>query len=133
MRLLAAAGVLVSALVHLKLWFDGFRDIHVIGPAFMVNAVAGLVIAVLLLGWRHWVPALLALGFGVCTLGAYLVSATVGLFGVHEVWTGTWVLAAAISEVVAIVAAAVLLLRDNPLRPRDRAGDRAVPPRVRLR
>ncbi len=30
----------------------------------------------------------LVLGFGTSTLGAYLISATVGLFGVHEVWTG---------------------------------------------
>ena len=44
-RLIAAAGVLVSAGVHLYLWVDGVRDQHVVGPAFMVNAVAGLVIA----------------------------------------------------------------------------------------
>ena len=49
-RILAAAGALVSGAVHLKLWFDGTRDLDVVGPAFMVNAVAGLVIAVLL---RH--------------------------------------------------------------------------------
>ena len=116
MRVLAAAGVLVSAYVHLKLWFEGFRDIHVIGPAFMLNAVAGLVIAVLLVLWRHWVPLLLALGFGVSTLGAFVVSATVGLFGVHEVWTGTWVLAAAVSEVVTILASAVALVRERPVR-----------------
>ena len=53
MRVLAAAGVLISGAVHLKLWVDGFRDIDVIGPAFMLNAVAGLVIAVLLILWRH--------------------------------------------------------------------------------
>lgn len=108
-RLLAAAAVLVSAAVHLRLWFEGFRSINVIGPAFMLNAVAGLVIAVLLLLWHHWVPLLLAIGFGASTLGAYLVSATVGLFGVHEVWTGAAVLTAAVAEVVAIVAALVAL------------------------
>ena len=31
LRMLAAAGVLVSAAVHLKLWLDGFRDISVSG------------------------------------------------------------------------------------------------------
>lgn len=115
MRILTAAGVLVSAGVHLKLWFDGFRDFHVIGPAFMVNAVAGLVIAVLLLLWRHWIPLLLAIGFGASTLGAFVISATVGLFGSHEVWTGTWVLTAAISEVVAILAGAMALRQEKPL------------------
>ncbi|MBY9073236.1 hypothetical protein K1X13_00240 [Nocardioides sp. WL0053] len=115
MRILAAAGVLVSAAVHLLLWFDGFRDIDVIGPAFMLNAVAGVAIAVLLVLWRHWVPLLLAIGFGASTLGAFVISATVGLFGVHEVWTGTAVLTAAVSEVVAIVAGAVALLREYPV------------------
>jgi len=115
MRILAAAGVLVSAAVHLLLWFDGFREIDVIGPAFMLNAVAGVAIAVLLVLWRHWVPLLLAIGFGASTLGAFVISATVGLFGVHEVWTGTAGLTAAVSEVVAIVAGAVALLREYPV------------------
>ena len=50
----------------------------------MLNAVAAVVIAALLLWWRHWVPLLLAIGFGASTLGAFVISATVGLFGVHE-------------------------------------------------
>ena len=116
MRMLAAAGVLVSAGIHLRLWFDGFRDQDMIGPAFMVNAVAGAVIGVLLLTWQHWVPAFLAVGFGAATLGAFVISATVGLYGVHEVWQGSYVLAAAAAEVVAILAGGAVLLRDNPLR-----------------
>lgn len=115
-RMLAAAGVLVSAAVHLKLWFDGFRDLHMIGPAFMLNAVAGLVIAVLLLLWRHWIPLLLAVGFGASTLGAFVISATVGLYGVHEVWNGGWVLTAAVSEVVAILAGGFALAKEQSLR-----------------
>ena len=118
MRMLAAAGVLVSAAVHLYLWFDVFRHTNVVGPAFMLNAIGGAVIAVLLLTWRHWIPLLLAVGFGAATLGAFIVAATVGLYGVHEHWTGWEVWTAAASEVVAIVAAGtVLLLRETPLRP----------------
>ena len=112
LRLLIAAAVLVSAVVHLKLWFDGFRDIDKIGPAFMLNAVAGAVIAVLVLAWRHWVPLLLAVGFGASTLGAFVISASVGLFGVHELWTGGWVWSAAISEAVAIVAGALAFFQE---------------------
>ena len=124
LRIVAAVAVLVSAVVHLKLWFDGFRDIDVIGPAFMLNAVAGVVIAVLLLAWRHWIPSFLAAGFGASTLGAFIISATVGLFGVHESWSGGYVLAAAISEAVAIVAGLALLWQDNPIRSRDQLQDR---------
>jgi hypothetical protein len=110
-RILIAVAVLVSGVVHLTLWFEGFSSTPVIGPAFLFNAVAAVVIAVLLLVWRHWVPLFLALGFGASTLGAYLTSATVGLFGVHEPWTGGAVITAAVSEIVAIVTSAVALWR----------------------
>jgi hypothetical protein len=102
-RQVAAAAVTVSALLHLRMWFNGVRD-QSVGPAFMANAIGGLVIAVLLLTWRHWVPLLLAVGFGLSTFGAFVIAATVGLFGVHDHWTGGYVWTAAISEVVAVVA-----------------------------
>ena len=124
MRMLAAVGVLVSAAVHLWLWFDGYRDIEVIGPAFMLNAVAGAVIAGLLLAWRHWIPPFLAVGFGVSTLGAFVISATVGLFGVQESWTGGAVLTAAASEVVAVLAGLVALAQEHPWGSRRELQDR---------
>ena len=116
LRLLTALAVLVSAYVHLKLWFDGFRDLDKIGPAFMANAVGGVVIAVLLVAWPHWVPPLLAVGFGLSTLGAFIISATWGLFGLHEQWVGWAVWTAAGAEVVAIIAGAVVLLQERPSR-----------------
>jgi hypothetical protein len=112
MRMIVALALLVSAGVHLKLWLGGVKSEHVIGPAFMLNAVAGVVIAVLLVTWRHWIPLFLAAGFGVGTLGAFIIAATVGLFGVHEQWVGGYVWAAAISEAVAIVLGGLLLLRE---------------------
>jgi hypothetical protein len=116
-RLITAAAALVSAGVHLALWgVEGYRDLDVIGPAFLLNAVAGAVIAVLLVTWRHWVPALLVLGFGASTLGAFVTSASVGLFGVHERWTGGWVLTAAIAEIVCIVGGLSLLRHHAPAR-----------------
>ena len=108
-RIVTAAAALVSAAVHLILWIDGDRDIAVIGPAFLLNAVAGAVIAVLLVLWHHWIPAFLVTGFGASTLGAFVISATVGLFGVNEQWSGGWVLTAAVSEVVCIVGGLMLL------------------------
>jgi len=103
-RLLAAAAVLISAVVHLELWFDGVRDQDVIGEMFMVNAVAGAVIAVLLVGWRNWPPLLLAVGFGASTFAAFVISATWGLFDVQAEWEGWRVWAAAASEIVAVLA-----------------------------
>lgn len=120
-RVVAAVAVLVSAAVHLYLWLDFARDDDFLGPSFMLNAVGGAVIAVLLLVWRHWVPALLAVGFGLSTLLAFVLATTVGLFGVTASWTGWAVWVAAASEVVAAVAGAILLAADNPLRSRGQS------------
>ena len=109
-RIVTAVAALVSAVVHLWLWWvENYRDIDVIGPAFLVNGVAGVVIAIMLLVWRHWIPAFLVTGFGASTLGAFIMSTTVGLFGVNESWSGGWVLTAAASEVVCIVGGLILL------------------------
>ena len=121
MKLLAAGGVLISAAVHLYLWFDVFRHTDVVGPAFMLNAVGGTVIAIMLVTWRHWIPLVLAVGFGASTLGAFLIATTAGLFGVHEHWTGWEVWTAAASEIVAILAAGTALLRELPTRTRSHA------------
>jgi len=117
---LAAAGVLVSGAVHFKLYFDWAHENDKVGPAFLLNAGAGLVIAVLLLAWRHWVPPLLAVGFGVSTLAAFITAATVGLFGVSESWIGWAVWTAAASELVAIVAGATVLWQE--FRPEVQSG-----------
>jgi hypothetical protein len=102
LRMLVAVAVLVSGAVHLTLWADGVRDIEVIGPLFLLNAVAAVLIAVAVLLWSHWVPLVLAVGFGASTLGAFLISATVGLFGMHERWTGGYVIIANVAELVAL-------------------------------
>src|SRR3954454_7022689 len=121
-RWITAAAVLASALVHLKLWLDGIRDLHVIGPLFMVNAVAGLVIAVLLITWQHWLAPFLAFGFGASTLGGFVIAATWGLYGVHEKWQGPYVWTAAVSEAVAIIGGLYLLVHERRTAPaRDRA------------
>lgn len=89
------------------------REEDVIGAAFMLNAVGGAVIAVLLLRCRHWVPPFLALRFGLSTLSALVISTTVWLFGVNATWEG-W----AAWTAAAVVTGVLLLLDDNPLRSR---------------
>ncbi len=121
-RLIAAAAVLVSAYVHLKLWSDGMRHVHVIGPSFMLNVIAGVVIAVLLVAWRHWLAPLLAVAFGASTLGALTISATAGLFGYHELWQGPYVWTSAVAEVVAIVVGLYAVATERRTAPvRERA------------
>jgi hypothetical protein len=112
-RRVAALAVLVSAVVHLALWADGYREIPVVGPLFLLQAVAGVVLAVLLAAWVHRLPALGAVGYGVATLGAYLLSLSVGFFGVREHVVTTEAVVAGVAELVAAVAGAVVLVRDR--------------------
>ncbi|MBD8079175.1 hypothetical protein IF651_08940 [Cellulosimicrobium arenosum] len=113
LRALAAAGVLLSADIHLVLWSEGYRDIEVVGPAFLLNAVAGLVLGVLLVAWRHWLPLVGTMGFAVLTLVAFYLSITVGFFGVHETVAGTQEVLAAVGEWVALLAAAAALVVEH--------------------
>lgn len=104
-RILTAIAVLVAAVIHLEQWILVFHDNAIIGSAMMINFIVGVIIAVLLLWWRsHWLPWLLAVIFGAATFGAFLISATVGLFGVHEHWTIWEVWVAAVVEIIAIIA-----------------------------
>jgi hypothetical protein len=116
-RLLAAAAVLVSAYVHLHLWLDGYRHDNVVGPLFLVNFVAGVGIAVLLVTRRDWIAPFLAFGFGASTLGGFAIAAQWGLFGDHEKWEGPYVWTATAAEAVAIVAGLYLLAAERRAAP----------------
>src|ERR1035438_3405714 len=55
------AGFLVwSGVIHLDLWADGYKDISVIGPLFLVQGIASILLAVAIVAFR-WL-ALLAAG-----------------------------------------------------------------------
>ncbi|WP_123814996.1 hypothetical protein [Myceligenerans xiligouense] len=114
-RWFGATGVFVSALVHLVLWFQGYRDIDVIGPMFLLNAGGGVVLTVAIIVWRHWLPLLGGIGFGVLTLTAYLLSATVGFFGVLSPFefAGTPEVIAAMADVTAAVGSGAALWRER--------------------
>jgi hypothetical protein len=113
LRVLGAALLAAMGWIHLDLWTDGYRTIDVIGPAFLLNTIAGFGLAVLLLvtpralvPWVAAVGALTASG----TLAGLLLATTVGLFGFTEStaarlwWESFWV------EVAAVVVLAALAL-----------------------
>ena len=52
----AGAGLLVwSGVLHLQLWSEGYRSISVIGPLFLVQGIASIVLAVALVAFRRLV------------------------------------------------------------------------------
>lgn len=112
----------MSAVVHVQQYLAGYSEISVIGPLFLVNTAAGVILCVAVLVWRHWLPALLAAGFGAVTAAAYWYSVLFGLFGFQEtIVSGTAVMLAELGEYVALVcgiSAAVLLRKsaDSPAR-----------------
>src|SRR3954452_2302385 len=112
LRRVGAMALLASVSIHGWLWLDGMREVHVIGAAFLVNVIAGVVIALLLVRWQHWLPGALTACFGLATLGAFTLASTIGLFGTHEKWAGFYVFGAATAELVAIIAGMALVLED---------------------
>lgn len=112
LRSLTAAAVLLSAVVHLDLYGQGFAQVPTIGPLFLLNVVAGIGLGTLVVLWRHWLPVGLAAGFALVTVAAYWVSVVHGLFGVREVTAGWSEVLAEVAEYSAIacgLTAAVLL------------------------
>ena len=105
---------MLSAVVHLELWAMGMRQVDVIGTAFLLNAGGGLAIALAVLLWRHWLPLLAAIGFGAATFAAFVMSMTVGLFGVSEQVWGVPQVLSAVSEVTAVAFALVALVAERP-------------------
>jgi hypothetical protein len=113
LRLVGAALLAAMGWIHLHLWLDGYRTIDVIGPAFLLNAIAGFGLAALLLVTpRQLLPWVAALGglTALGTLGGLLLATTVGLFGFVEStaadlwWESLWVEIAAIVVLAALAA-----------------------------
>ena len=119
---LAGAGLLAwIGWVHWVLYHnEGYHFIPTDGPFFLVDAIAGVVLAVVLLAWPRPVAGLVSAGFAAGTILALLVSLTVGLFGFNEQLSANYVVLALVVESVALIvllAWTVLAARRVPVRP----------------
>jgi predicted lipoprotein with Yx(FWY)xxD motif len=118
---LAGAGLLTAtASIHLDLYLTGFRNIHIIGWLFLFQVIAAFgLAAVILLSGSRLVAAAGAL-FALSTLGGYLLSVWIGLFGFREVRTTAGIVAGVLEVAAFGVLAAYSLTpgwRDAPSRP----------------
>ena len=82
--LLASSGV-----IHLQLWATGYRTIPTIGPLFLLQGIAGVLLAVVLLLWRRLLVVVAAAGFMVATIGGLLVSVEFRPIRLHGYLCGT--------------------------------------------
>ena len=104
MRFLSALVLLATGLIHLYLVFNGTGG--VLGVAFVLNGVAGVVLAVgmlLLRGRMLRLTTVLSLLFLIATLVALILALTVSLFGITEQWDRPLVPQAVIVEAIGIV------------------------------
>jgi hypothetical protein len=119
----AGAGLLVwSGVIHLQLWSDGYRSISVIGPLFLIQGIASIVLAVALVAFRRLV--LLAAGavLAVATAAGLLLSAGIGLFGYQESLAVPYAetsLAVEFTSAAVLAAAAAIVLAAPLLRRRS--------------
>ncbi len=98
-----------SASIHLALYLTGYRSIPVIGWLFLVQFIAGFVLAGAALLTRSRLVAAASAGFALSTIAAYLLAVRIGLFGFREVRTRAGI-AAGLLEVAAFAVLAIAAL-----------------------
>jgi plastocyanin len=133
----AGAGLLAAtAGIHLDLYLTGYRHLPTIGWLFLLQVIAGCALAAAVLALRRPLADAAGAGFALSTLGGYLLSLWIGLFGFHEIRT-TAGLVAGLIEVAAFALLGLAALASLPsggplaaalarLRPRLPGGARAV-------
>jgi hypothetical protein len=108
-----AALLASSGAIHLQLWTMGYRTIPTIGPLFLLQGIAGVLLAVLLLLWRRLLVVVAGAGFMVATIGGLLASVNFGLFGFRDTFAAPYagvslVLESAGAVVLAVVGIALV-------------------------
>lgn len=103
MRFAGAALLAWIGYIHWHLWSEGYKSIHISGPLFLVDGIAGIAAAVAVLVWARPLTGLLATGFNVVTIAALVISLDVGLFGFHESIHAGYVVESLILEGAAVI------------------------------
>jgi len=108
---IAGAALLVaSGAIHLDLYLTGYRSIPTIGWLFLLQVIAAFALAAAIVVTNHWLAAAAGAGFAISTLGGYLLSLKVGLFGFTEVRTTAGIVAGIIDVAAfAVLAAGVAI------------------------
>jgi VanZ family protein len=115
--LAGAAGLLVTSYIHWHLWHDdGYRHIPTIGWLFLLQAISGVVIVLLILAFRELWTAVIAAGFVASTLVGFLLSVTRGFLGFRDSWFAPFAKEAfgfEVGSILVFVLAVALMLRTS--------------------
>lgn len=108
--LILAGAVLtvISGVIHLYLWGEanGYRQIATIGPLFLAQGIAAIVIGLATAATRRLIVVLAAAGTLAATAVGLLITIDQGLFGFRESWGAPYARSSFYEE----IAGAVLLL-----------------------
>jgi hypothetical protein len=108
LRILSAILLLVVGGIHLFLRFEGTGG--VLGVLFVLNGIAAIVLAIGMFALRGRLLRLatvLSLLFLLASLASLLLALTVGLFGIHEVWSYTLVPQTVVADALGVVVLAI--------------------------
>lgn len=103
----AAATIAVSAVVHVHLWTSGYRHLPTVGPLFLLQALGGFILSVVLILTRRVWAAVLSFGLICATLAGFFMAVYVGLFGFRDSWSAPF---AGMAFVYEVVSGVLLLL-----------------------
>jgi hypothetical protein len=117
LRLGCVALIVWIGYIHLHLWLEGYRHIPANGPLFLLDAVAGFILAALVLAWPRPLAGLLAAGYTAATLGALLISLSVGLFGFRESISASYVTQSLTIEAITVLITWTVLVAASPRPP----------------
>jgi len=108
--IVGAALLVASGAIHLDLYLTGYRSIPTIGPLFLLQVITAFALAVAIPVTGSWLVAAAGAAFALSTLGGYLLSLWVGLFGFTEVRTTAGIVAG----IIDVAAFATLALAAAP-------------------
>jgi hypothetical protein len=97
-----------SGIIHLYLWGKqyGYRDVPTIGPLFLLQGIAAILLGLLVVASRRVVVLVLAGGMLAVSVVALVLAIEVGLFGFRDSWLAPYAWTTFYEEIVG----AVLLL-----------------------
>ncbi len=83
-----AGCTVASGVIHLYLWEKqyGYKDVPTIGPLFLLQGIAAILVGLLAIVTRRVAALLVAAGLLIASVVALVLAVEVGLFGFRDSW-----------------------------------------------